>query len=142
MAIPYKRVERKNPMDENSLPKYYIRLVTLGQTATLDTIAYEMKEASSLSLGDIKSVITNFVTAMRRALYNGHSVNIPDFGVFSLSARSEGSDTMAKCSVKNIRSVKINFRASSSVKPNLASKVAGEVMEFVDVEKMTEQTED
>lgn len=142
MAIPYKRVERKNPLDDTQPSKYYIRLVTLGQTATLDSIAYEMKEASSLSLGDIKSVITNFVTAMRRALYNGHSVNIADFGIFSLSARSEGSDTMAKCSVKNIRSVKINFRASSSVKPNLASKVAGEVMEFVDVEKMTEQTED
>ena len=142
MAIPYKRVERKNPLDDTQPSKYYIRLVTLGQTATLDSIAYEMKEASSLSLGDIKSVITNFVTAMRRALYNGHSVNIADFGIFSLSARSEGSDTLAKCSVKNIRSVKINFRASSSVKPNLASKVAGEVMEFVDVEKMAEQVED
>lgn len=142
MAIPYKRVERKNPLDDTQPSKYYIRLVTLGQTATLDSIAYEMKEASSLSLGDIKSVITNFVTAMRRALYNGHSVNIADFGIFSLSARSEGSDTLAKCSVKNIRSVKINFRASSSVKPNLTSKVAGEVMEFVDVEKMAEQVED
>lgn len=142
MAIPYKKVERKNPMDENGVSKYYIRLVTLGQTATLDTIAYEMKEASSLSLGDIKSVLTNFVTAMRRALYNGHSVNIADFGVFSLSARSEGADGPAACTAKNIRSVKINFRASSSVKPNLASKVAGEVMEFVDVEKMAKQTED
>lgn len=57
-----------------------------------------MKEKSSLSLGDIKSVLTNFVEAMRTSLYNGQSVNIRDFGVFSLSARTKGVDTE-----KNVR---------------------------------------
>ncbi len=138
MSIPYKKVERGNPLNSKADPKFYLQLVTMGQ-ATLETIAYDMKETSSLSLGDIKSVLANFVSAMRRALYNGHSVNIPDFGVFSLSARCEGAETAESSSVKNIRSVKINFRASSSVRPNLTSRNVGDVMTFVDLEKILEE---
>lgn len=138
MSIPYKKVERVNPMNRDANPKYYIQLVTMGQ-ATLESIAYEMKENSSLSLGDIKSVLANFVTTMRRALYNGHSVNIEGFGVFNLSAHSQGKETLELCTVKEIRNVRITFRASSGVRPNPTSKVAGEVMNFVDLEKLLEE---
>lgn len=139
MAIPYKKVKRQNPLDIDAIPKFYIQLVTLGQKATLDSIAYEMKENSSLSLGDIKSVLTNFVTAMRKALYNGHSVHIPGFGVFSLSAHTTGAETLESCTTKSIRKVKINFRASTNVQPSLTSKNAGDLLEFVDVEKAKEK---
>ncbi len=135
MAVPFKKVGyRKDPKDKDSAVTFHPRLVTMGQTVTLDSIAYEMKEKSSLSYGDIKSVLTNFVETMRTALYNGHSVNIREFGVFSLSARSAGTDDIKDCSAKNIKSVKINFRASSSVKPNLASTRAGDKIEFLDVQ--------
>ena len=135
MAVPFKKVGyRKDPKDKDSAVTFHPRLVTMGQTVTLDSIAYEMKEKSSLSYGDIKSVLTNFVETMRTALYNGHSVNIQEFGVFSLSARSAGADDIKDCSSKNIRSVKINFRASSSVKPNLASTRAGDKIEFLDIQ--------
>lgn len=135
MAVPFKKVGyRKNPRDKDSALTFHPRLVTMGQTATLDSIAYEMKEKSSLSYGDIKSVLTNFVETMRMSLYNGHSVNIQEFGVFSLSARSAGADDVKDCSAKNIKSVKINFRASSSVKPNLASTRAGDKIEFLDIQ--------
>lgn len=139
MAIPYKKVKRQNPLDFDAAPKFYIQLVTLGQKATLDSIAYDMKETSSLSLGDIKSVLANFVSAMRKALYNGHSVHIPGFGVFSLSAHAEGAESLETCTTKNIRKVKINFRASTDVQPSLTSKNAGDLMEFVDVEKALEK---
>ena len=135
MAVPFKKVGyRKDPKNKDSEIVFHPRLVTMGQTMTLDSIAYEMKEKSSLSYGDIKSVLTNFVEAMRTALYNGHSVNIQDFGVFSLSARSAGVADVKDCTSKNIRTVKINFRASSSVKPNLTSTRAGEKIEFLDVQ--------
>ena len=125
---------RKDPKDKNSAVTFHPRLVTMGQTVTLESIAYEMKEKSSLSYGDIKSVITNFVETMRSSLYNGYSVNIQDFGVFSLSAHSLGVDHVKDCTAKNIKSVKINFRTSSSVKPNLASTRAGEKIEFLDIQ--------
>lgn len=65
MAVPYKKIARKDPRKTDAIEKFYPQLVTLGQSASLESIAYEMKEKSSLSLGDIKSVLTNFVEAMR-----------------------------------------------------------------------------
>ena len=104
MAVPFKKVGyRKDPKNKNSEIVFHPRLVTMGQTMTLESIAYEMKEKSSLSYGDIKSVLTNFVEAMRTALYNGHSVNIQEFGVFSLSAHSAGVADVKDCTSKNIR---------------------------------------
>ncbi|WP_291529446.1 HU family DNA-binding protein [Bacteroides sp. UBA939] len=139
MAVPFKKtVHRKDLRDKQSPLMYYPRLVTMGQSANLESIAYEMKEKSSLSLGDIKSVLTNFVEAMRTALYNGHSVNIQDFGVFSLSARTVGTETEKECTAKNIKSVRINFRPSTSVKPNLTSTRAGEKIEFLDIKAAVE----
>ena len=106
MAVPYKKIARKDPRKADAIEKFYPQLVTLGQSASLESIAYEMKEKSSLSLGDIKSVLTNFVEAMRTSLYNGQSVNIRDFGVFSLSARTKGVDAEKDCTAKNIMAVK------------------------------------
>ena len=71
---------------------------------------------------------------MRKNLYNGHSVNIRDFGVFSLSARTEGSEMEKDCTAKKIRTVRINFRPSTGVRPDLASTRAEDAMEFVDLQ--------
>ena len=135
MAVPFKKVGyRKAPKNKNSEIVFHPRLVTMGQTMTLESIAYEMKEKSSLSLGDIQSVLTNLVEAMRTALFDGKSVNIHDFGVFSLSATTRGVDTKDECTMKNIKTVNINFRPSSSVRPNLTSTRAGEKIEFLDLD--------
>ena len=119
MAIPFKRMGRKDPRKIDGVLKYHPQLVTMGQSVDLDGIAYIMKDKSSLSLGDIQSVLTNYVEAMRAALFDGKSVNIRDFGVFSLSAHTLGATTKEECTVKNIKSIQINFRPSSSVRPNL-----------------------
>ena len=126
MAIPFKRMGRKDPRKVDGVVKYHPQLVTQGQSVDLDKLAYTMKEKSSLSLGDIQSVLTNLVEAMRTALFDGKSVNIHDFGVFSLSATTRGVDTKDECTMKNIKTVNINFRPSSSVRPNLTSTRAGE----------------
>ena len=88
MTVAFKKVLRINPIDKKVAGKYYPQLIVVGNPATLDSIAAKMKETSSLSTGDIQSVLTNFVSAMRQELFNGHSVSIANFGVFSLSALS------------------------------------------------------
>ncbi|WP_044656504.1 MULTISPECIES: HU family DNA-binding protein [Bacteroides] len=134
MAIPFKRMGRKDPRKDDGVVKFHPQLVTQGQSVDLDKLAYIMKDKSSLSLGDIQSVLTNFVEAMRSELFDGKSVNIRDFGVFSLSATTLGADTKDKCTMKNIKTVNINFRPSSSVRPNLTSTRAGEKIEFLDLD--------
>ena len=134
MAIPFKRMGRKDPRKDDGVVKFHPQLVTQGQSVDLDKLAYIMKDKSSLSLGDIQSVLTNFVEAMRSELFDGKSVNIRDFGVFSLSATTQGADTKDKCTMKIIKTVNINFRPSSSVRPNLTSTRAGEKIEFLDLD--------
>lgn len=134
MAVAFKKMLRKNPGNRTLPGKYYPQLLVTGKNATLDDIAYKMKEKSSLTYGDIRSVIVNFVEAMREALYNGQSVNIADFGVFSLSAKSEGVEDVEKCTASKIQSVRIRFRSSTNVKPDVNSTRAGERIDFYDIE--------
>ena len=64
MGVPFKKIPRRDPRKEDAVAKFYPQLVTLGDNADLEDVAYVMKEKSSLTLGDIKSVITNFVEAL------------------------------------------------------------------------------
>ena len=136
MSVTYKRVFRKNPALKDGTGKYHPQLIVWGKSATLDTLAQQMKESSSLTLGDIRSVLTNFVAAMRAELYDGHSVNVDGFGVFSLSATTEGVDRKEDCGADQIKSVRINFRASSAIRPNLdpATTRVEDRIDFVDLE--------
>ena len=103
MGVPFKKIARKDPRKADAVAKFYPQLVTLGDNATLDDIAYVMKEKSSLTLGDIQSVLTKFVEAMITTLDSGQSVNIKNFGVFSLSARTAGVLDVKECTAKNIK---------------------------------------
>ena len=107
---------REDPRKIDGVLKYHPQLVTMGQSVDLDGIAYIMKDKSSLSLGDIQSVLTNYVEAMRAALFDGKSVNIRDFGVFSLSAHTLGATTKEECTVKNIKRVNIRFVPDKELK--------------------------
>lgn len=134
MSITFKKVVRKNPFKKNEAGKFYPQLIVWGKSATLESIAVQMKEASSLTLGDIQSVISNFVIALRRELFAGHSVNIKDFGVFSLSATTEGSDKKEDCQSTKIKSVRILFRAAGSIRPSVVATRSEDRMDFVDLE--------
>ena len=134
MAIVFKKALRKNVADQTAAAKYYPQLLTLGQSVGIDKIAYQMKENSSLSKGDILSVIANFVECMRKNLYNGHSVNIRDFGVFSLSARTEGSETEKDCTAKEDTDSAHQLPPFDRRAPDLLSTRAEDAMEFVDLQ--------
>lgn len=134
MPVTFKRQLRKNPLKQDEAGKYYPHLLVWGAPATIETLVVRMKEYSSLTEGDIRSVLINFVKVMREELYAGRSVNIADFGVFALAATTEGSDEKEDCTAEKIKSVRITFRASSSVRPNLTATRAEDRIEFVDLE--------
>lgn len=142
MGVPFKKIARKDPRKTDAVTKFYPQLVTLGGNASLDDIAYVMKEKSSLTLGDIQSVLTNFVEAMVATLYNGQSVNIKNFGVFSLSARTAGVTELKECTAKNIKAVKINFRPSSTVRPDITATRVGQKIDFYDLEALVNRGEE
>ena len=93
MSVIYKVITRPtDPRVPNSPKRYYPHLITLGQSVNLKYIAQKMQDRSSLSIGDIKSVIQNFVEKMKEQLLEGKSVNIEGLGVFMLTARSKGAE--------------------------------------------------
>ena len=60
MSVIYKVITRPtDPRVPNSPKRYYPHLITLGQSVNLKYIAQKMQDRSSLSVGDIKSVIQN-----------------------------------------------------------------------------------
>jgi len=124
---------KKNPIHPDT-KKYYPQLVTLGKSVGEDYIAHQIKELSTLSKGDIQSVIINFLDVVRTALYSGHSVNLRNFGIFSLTARTEGADTKEECTARNIKSVRINFRPSKSIRPDVNATRAEDKISFIDLD--------
>lgn len=134
MSVTYKKILRKSPLDKKSPGKFYPQLIVWGKSATLASISKRMKDKSSLSLGDIQNVITGFVEELRAELYNGHAVNIENFGVFSLAATTKGTEKKEDCLSENIESVRICFRASNSIRPNLNPDRKEDRIDFVDLD--------
>ena len=114
MSVIYKVITRPtDPRVPNSPKRFYPHLITLGQSVSLKYLAEKMRDRSSLSVGDIKSVIQNFVDKMKEQLLEGKSVNIEGLGVFMLAARSKGADL-----AKDIHTgIYANMRASVKYVP-------------------------
>ena len=133
--IPYKLNKRKmNPLQVNSPEKYYPTLVTLGRSVDLDYMTEKIRDNSSLSGGEVKSVLQNFVEKMKEQLLEGKTVNIAGLGVFSLAARSKGTDTEEEFTDKHIDSVRICFQANKSLKLTRTATRVSERMQFVRLE--------
>ena len=94
----------------------------------------DIQKNCAMTKGDVKHVIEALVEEVQENLANGNKVKLNQFGTFYMTFCCPGVATSAECTVKNIKSIQINFRPSSSVRPNLTSKSAGDKIEFLDLE--------
>lgn len=135
MSVIFKTVMRpSDPRIPNSPKRYYPHLITLGQTVNLRFIAEKMQDRSSLSIGDIKSVIQNFVEKLKEQLLEGKSVNIEGLGVFLLSAHSKGEDKSEDISANSIESVRIFFQANRELKVIKTATRADEKLDLISLD--------
>lgn len=136
MSVIYRAVKRKsNPLLAASPDKYYPQIVTLGSKVDLKFMAERMRDNSSLTTGDIKSVIQNFVDKLKEQLLEGKTVNIEGLGVFSLSARSKGADTADDLTADSIEGVRICFQANKELKLHRNATRASEKLQFTRLEE-------
>ena len=125
MSVIFRTVERpSDPRVENSPKKYFPQLITLGQTVDLAFIAQKMQDRSSLSIGDIKSTMQNFVK----------TVNIAGLGVFLLAAKSKGEEKAEEVTAKSVDSVRIFFQANKELKITKTATRAGEKLDLVSLD--------
>lgn len=135
MSVIFRTVERpSDPRVENSPKKYFPQLVTLGQSVDLNFIAQKMQERSSLSIGDIKSTMQNFVEKLKEQLLEGKTVNIAGLGVFLLAAKSKGEDKAEDVTAKSVESVRIFFQANKELKITKTATRAGEKLDLVSLD--------
>ena len=136
MSVIYKVITRPtDPRVPNSPKRYYPHLITLGQSVNLKYIAQKMQDRSSLSIGDIKSVIQNFVEKVKEQLLEGKSVNIEGLGVFMLSARSKGENVAKEVTAKSVESVRLFFQANKELRVTKTATRADEKLDLISLDE-------
>ena len=114
--MKYRVKQKRNGI--NGKEAYYAVSAWSGLIGTRE-IAKQLSMYSSLSPGDIRSVLTGLVDVMETYLHEGFSVKLDDLGVFRLSATSDGYDTPEECMQHCVRAAKLCFRADPQIKKNL-----------------------
>jgi len=106
--MKYKFVKRKNPADKNAPPKFYATPVYDGKV-TKKQISDDLVLISSLSRGDISSVIENLIDSIPKYLLMNQSVQLGELGTIRLAFSSEGVDDINDFHIGMIRGKKVIF---------------------------------
>ena len=67
----------------------------------------------------MEAAMVAIIEAMENHLLNGHSIELPDFGIFSISCESTVAKTPSEAGVNQLKGLKINFRPSTTLKTKL-----------------------
>jgi predicted histone-like DNA-binding protein len=116
--MQYKVIERTNPQKRGKQKKWYANSVKSGNV-TAKAIAKEIAGRSSLTRGDIESVLSTFLDELPTHLAMGKSVKLGELGSLRLSISSEGVDSSEEFSVSNIKGMKVIFTPSVDLKKAL-----------------------
>jgi predicted histone-like DNA-binding protein len=117
MAVWLRKVRRENPQDR-SQSKWYLTQEKSGNVGLKD-IAKEIEGRSALSLGDVRSVLSNLMEVLPVFLKLGQSVNLEWFGAFRISVASEGAAMPEELNARRVKGVKLLFLPSAGLKRNL-----------------------
>ena len=106
--MKYKMTARRNPVDPSAPKKYYASPVYNGKI-TKKEIADDLVLISSLSRGDISSVIENLLDSVPKFMLRGYSVQLGELGTLRISFSSEGVDNPEDFTVAMVKGKKIVF---------------------------------
>ena len=115
MAIEFIRVQRNIQVGPNPGLKY-LAVIKRGRKVQMDDIYKDMTDLSSLSRGDIKNTIDNFMLVVSKYLKDGRSVDMGEFGEFQVNLRANAMDTLDDVTAKTIKTISISFRMGEELK--------------------------
>lgn len=100
---------KKKQMKSNG--KWYPVSVTIGRPVDTDTVAKKLSGMSSLSVGDVLSVLKLLGGVISDYMNNGRSVKLEGLGTFYYTANSEGQgvDTSDKVGAQQITGTRVRF---------------------------------
>ncbi len=100
---------KKKQMKSNQ--KWYPVSVTIGRPVDTDTVAKKLADLSSLSVGDVLSVLKLLGGVIGDYMNNGRSVKLDGVGTFYYTANAEGQgvDTADEVGAQQITGTRVRF---------------------------------
>lgn len=91
--------------------KWYPQSVTIGKPVTTKEIAQKLADLSSLSTGDVKSVLDLLGGVLGDFMNSGRTVKLDGIGTFYYTADAQGNgvDSPDKVSAKQIKGTRVRF---------------------------------
>ena len=121
-----KLIKRKNPQKQEEPARYYASPEYTGHIST-DFIAGQISGRSSLTKGDVKNVLSNFLEEVTTFMLLGRSVKLDDLGTFRISFSSEGADSEEAFKTAMIKGVKVIFTPDVNMKSRIKEELTFEV---------------
>ncbi len=114
--LKYNVVPKKNPQDKSV--KYYARLAPVN-AVKLAELAENISRECTVTVHDVKAVLSALEEQLIFQLRNGNSVRLGDLGSFRPTLNSEGVELAEDFTAANIKQVKIRFVGSTNFRYNL-----------------------
>lgn len=118
MALKYEIKTKKPGLGQNAKQMYY-PVLTGRQVADTAQVAAYISKYSSLSRGDIISVIEMLTDVIPELIEANYNVKLDGLGTFSVHARSKGKEDPQKLTVRDITDLNMSFLPSKRIKEQL-----------------------
>ena len=110
--LKYRVIPRKNPQTKEV--KFYAQLEHVVPV-TIETLAQDISDSCTLTLHDVKAVLSALEEHISKALRFGKSVRLRDLGSFYPTLSSRGAETEKDFKTNMIKSVNVVFRKSAKM---------------------------
>ena len=118
--IHYKIVSLPDRISSEEVKYQHYPRICDRRKVQLSELSQQISKECSFTSADVIGVLEAFISVVPRMLLDNCSVELGDFGIFSLHAKAKGSPAVHQVSSKNISEVKMVFRPGKRVKQSLA----------------------
>jgi predicted histone-like DNA-binding protein len=119
MAIFFNKIERINPMKRDEAKKWYPSLKTVAQLQQRE-VAREIADETTLNPKEAELALEQLQKVLIRNLLAGNSVQLGDWGSFSLRCSGSPAESKNLLSAANIKKLRIRFTPGKTLKNALA----------------------
>lgn len=117
--ISYKIVALADQISSEETQYQYYPRICKRQKIGLRELAQKISRQSSATESDVRAILWSFITNIPELLLENYSIDLEEFGIFSLHAKVQGSPTEQEATPKNIKELKIAFRPNKVLKDKL-----------------------
>lgn len=114
MPVQFVVIAKANPRDTKAAKKFYAIAKSAGEISLRD-LSNQISKRSTLSNADVMAVLESLLEVIPERIAQGDIVRLGDFGSFSLSISSEGSEKAEEVTANNIRGNSLNFRPGKEI---------------------------